>query len=31
VQKIKFVGALVFGKKRFEAKDDGNVYPYRRP
>jgi hypothetical protein len=26
VQKIKFVGVVVFEKKRFEAKVDGNRY-----
>jgi hypothetical protein len=34
VQKIKFVGVVVFEKKRFEAKIDGNnayVNPYERP
>jgi hypothetical protein len=28
VQKIKFVGVVVFEKKRFEAIVDGNVYAY---
>jgi hypothetical protein len=31
VQKIKFVGVVVFEKKRFEAIVDGNVYAYERP
>jgi hypothetical protein len=30
VQKIKFVGVVVF-EKRFEAIVDGNVYAYERP
>jgi hypothetical protein len=28
VQKIKFVGVVVFEKKRFEAIVDGNAYAY---
>jgi hypothetical protein len=31
VQKIKFVGVVVFEKKRFEAIVDGNTYAYERP
>jgi hypothetical protein len=31
VQKIKFVGEVVFEKKRFEAIVDGNAYAYERP
>jgi hypothetical protein len=33
VQKIKFVGVVVFEKKRFEAIVDGNayVYAYEKP
>jgi hypothetical protein len=31
VQKIKFVGVVVFEKKRFEAMVDGNAYAYERP
>jgi hypothetical protein len=31
VQKIKFVGVVVFEQKRFEAIVDGNMYPYERP
>jgi hypothetical protein len=31
VQKIKFVGVVVFEKKRFEAIVDGNAYMYVRP
>jgi hypothetical protein len=31
VQKIKFVGVVVFEKKRFEAIVDGNAYAYERP
>jgi hypothetical protein len=29
--KKKFVGVVVFEKKRFEAKVDANVYAYERP
>jgi hypothetical protein len=28
VQKVKFVGIVVFEKKRFEAIVDGNAYAY---
>jgi hypothetical protein len=28
MQKIKFVGVVVFGKKRFEAIVDGSAYAY---
>jgi hypothetical protein len=31
VQKIKFVGVVVFEKKRFETIVDGNAYVYKRP
>jgi hypothetical protein len=31
VQKIKFVDLVVFEKKRFEAKVDGNTYAYESP
>jgi hypothetical protein len=31
VLKIKFVGEVVFEKKRFEAIVDGNTYAYERP
>jgi hypothetical protein len=31
VQKIKFVGVVVFEKKRFEAIVDGKAYAYERP
>jgi hypothetical protein len=31
VQRLKFVGVLVFEKKRFEAIVDGNAYAYERP
>jgi hypothetical protein len=31
VQKINFVGVVVFEKKRFEAIVDGNTYVYERP
>jgi hypothetical protein len=31
VQKIKFVGVVVFEKKRFEAIVEGNAYTYERP
>jgi hypothetical protein len=30
VQKKKFVGVVVFEKKRFEAIVDGNAYAYER-
>jgi hypothetical protein len=30
VQKIKFVGVIVFEKKRFETIVDGNAYAYTR-
>jgi hypothetical protein len=31
VQKIKFVGIVVFEKKRFEAIVDSNTYAYETP
>jgi hypothetical protein len=31
VQKTKFVGVVVFEKKRIEAIVDGNAYEYERP
>jgi hypothetical protein len=31
VQKIKFVGVVVYEKKRFEAIVEGNAYAYERP